>query len=226
MGCCTSSIEINVDDLSPYGFAPRVANSYCAFVDMMARRRHARSIYRIVRRLVQDRNDCTTRLRQMQLDMNVHSESIKAYQSSGQGLLQVATVDELRRIERSSRRILTLRCLADQVIRMLAEENIGTDLLMTLERYTKVPFIQFSRSRLDRVIQNVEKRSSLTARQSADFKSLLDGLDEGEREREEDETEETTSISSTLATLGDDLGDIDLSADLARLRKLETPTTL
>ena len=162
----------------------------------------------------------------MQLDMNVHSESIKAYQSSGQGLLQVATVDELRRIERSSRRILTLRCLADQVIRMLAEENIGTDLLMTLERYTKVPFIQFSRSRLDRVIQNVEKRSSLTARQSADFKSLLDGLDEGEREREEDETEETTSISSTLATLGDDLGDIDLSADLARLRKLETPTTL
>lgn len=217
MGCCASSLEINVDDLRPYGFAPRLWNSYGLFVDMMARRRHARSLQEIVRRLALDRNSCSRQLAQVQLDVEVHAGNSARHEAGGQAVLHRASLDEVRRLERHARRIMTLRSLADQTIRMLTEETIGADLLATLECYTQVPFIQYSRERLTKIVQNVEKRSELTQQQSAEFKSLLDDLDQAEAEAEAEESEEASAIRR--------LPDAP-TEELALLARISVPDTL
>lgn len=203
MGCCISSIEINVDDLRPYSFVFRLGRSYNHFFEMMALRRQARSVQEIVRRLTLDQRACSRQIEQVQLDIRCNTETAALHQKAGNGVLYQSSMQEVRRLERHARRIMNLRSLANLTIRQLVEESVGADMIMTLERYTQVPFIRYGRERLDKLITNVQKRMTLTSQQTEELRSLLIDIDDGEEEAEN--LEELSAISSAPETSPEEL---------------------
>lgn len=213
MWCCTSSIAINLEDLRPYGFLPRMWNSFSYFSEIMARRQHARDLREILRRLVLDRNNCSQLLLQAQLDLDV----LASASGADKAIIAIGQQAEIDRLKRHARHLVTMRSVADQSIRMITEERVGVDLMMTLYHCTKVPFIRYDAERWDQMISNLAKRHLLSSQQQAKFRELLVDMDE--TAVEEEEAEEMLDLDISEAPL--------VSSDqLETLARLSIPSTL
>ena len=184
--CCSSSIEINIDDLRPYGFLSRLWNSYSTLIDMMIRTRHHAAMEQLTIQLVRERDDCDRNVLATELDTRRHREDVKRYQKENQTIMYRSALEELKRSENHAKRLIKLRGLAEQLIYMATTERLSTGLVMTLKTYTQTPLIRLQPGKLMNIFANVQKRSELTKEQNDSLQELLKDLDESEELTTED----------------------------------------
>jgi hypothetical protein len=213
MGCCTSAIEVSVEDLRPYGFVLHgiTTVSYC--MEILARKRHSAKMIESARRFTLQRDNCSRLIEQANLDYQMHAAAADKARRSNAVVLVQSEEDELRRILRHATHLRTMRSVADHYLRGLSEERLGTELMATLEDYTRIPFLRFDEKRWERLLENLAKRKLLTEEQHDRYREILvDATDDAT----ETETSEMDISEATTAS----------AEDLARLAGVAAPATL
>lgn len=185
MGLCASALEVSVEDLRPYGFIPRMWHSYQHMRDILALRRHMRSAIVVVRRLSLDKIECSKRLRDIQFDIKRCDQLAGDHRKGDQMVLYRAAEAEKRRHLRDAARILAMISVMNHCINQVSEEAISSDLMVTLEYYTQMPFLRYDGHRWSEIVANLARRNALTDEQAERFQELLSDITlEAEVERD------------------------------------------
>jgi len=185
MGCCSSSIEINVDDLRPYGFIPRAINSYREFVEMMARNRQCNAMIPIIEELVEQGSKCKNEIEQVQLDIKLKHQELETYKKNNSRVMIASINGEINRMEKHANQLITIKSVIDQIMRYTTLENISGGIVILLKQYAGLPMIKIENGKLSQILTNIDKRHDLTNEQMGFLEEFLDNIDEEEKEEEE-----------------------------------------
>lgn len=176
MGLCASALEVNVGDLQPYGFLSRMWRSYRYFTDILALNRHMRSALIVVRRLTHERTALENRLREIQLDINRCREIANEHAAVGDRALHRGAMQEMARCKRAALRVLTMKSIADYMLHQISVETVESDMMVTLEYYSEMPFIRYDGARWNQVMEKLNIREALGAKQADRWQDLLSDM--------------------------------------------------
>jgi len=174
MGCCvTSSLEINLDDLRPYGFLPSMYQSWIHFTNILAMNRNSRQLQEIVTRLARERQSCRNNLRNARLDLEFVKQSSVDKQQK---------IRDIKRHEYNIKELNLLDAMTTAFMNHAKNSVLSANVLITVKSLSEMPMIHLDSKSSMRMLLNLTKRQELGAETTKLFQEILLSQDESVRE--------------------------------------------
>ena len=178
MGCVvSSSLEVSLDDFSPYTLFHRLQNTVKLFVDLQARRRMHASQTRLLRAFVSVECRLNRELKQVQLDLLVEEAIMSASRSRKEKTVVKQSRRNCARLQNYSTKITTLLNTIGLTKNHLTMSSCTNDITMALDQYVKAPYLYYSPEQLQSIVASLEKSCLLTGERVKDFENLIESVD-------------------------------------------------